>query len=64
MSDFAEIMAEYLSDAGESDYDFEFDGGPYRFEPMATEEECVCCSERDLRLAETRMDLSRNRLYV
>ena len=98
-------MAEYLSDAEESDYDFEFDGCPYRFEPeytdeelhersmlrerdeqlareqqtgarprlnanwwcacgqcspIATEEECVSCSEWDLKPADKRMDLSRN----
>ena len=43
-------MAEYLSDFDDVDYDFEYDGRPYRFEPEYTAEE----------LLERRMQKQRN----
>ena len=58
-------MAEYLSDAEESDYDFEFDGCPYRFEPEYTDEELHerrMRRERDEQLAREQQTGARPRL--
>ena len=58
-------MAEYLSDVEESDYDFEFDGCPYRFEPEFTDEELHerrMRRERDEQLAREQQTEARPRL--